>query len=216
MLMRRLCAVLAPLVLMGVECAPENADSPQKAAEFYGLVDGQTLTYDVTSTTGGSPTTSTHSFKASQSFADKVAYQREERNQANAIVETVFFESTIEAMRLLRVGDCLPNCTDYDNPPRILERQVKANTNYSSESSTTDVVNGQRTPGKKERHEITVGDENNVVTAAGTFKAFKILWSIFPEGGQRIDRELYFAPNKGFVQFTVGTNTYKLKSGVTP
>ena len=71
----------------------------------------------------------------------------------------------------------------------------------------------------KEIHDIQVGAEFDVTTAAGTFKAMQLSWTIrYPDDAAKMTstKVLFFAPSKGIIQFQRDTRTYKLNSGVTP
>lgn len=212
--MRRLLALT--LVALAA-CTGAKTPSKEDAAAYYGLQDGRELTFDVTAM-GLPNTTAKHIFHKNESFADELGFSREQRNQGNLIEETLVFASRLEEMVLMRDGDCLPNCTDYGTPPVIFKNPTDPNTNWSTESVTT-IRSASGNASGKELHEIQVGAEFDVTTAAGTFKAMQLTWrTLFPDDSTKmpITRVLYFAPSKGVVQFQRDTRTYKLNTGVSP
>jgi hypothetical protein len=64
---------------------------------------------------------------------------------------------------------------------------------------------------------VVVGAESNLSTPAGIFKGYTVMWRVFTDGQtSSVDREMFFAPDKGVVQVKQRSNTYQLRSGVSP
>lgn len=208
--------VVVGVVTLGA-CTGSDDPTREKSAVYFGLADGKTLSFDVTG--GPTATTASFNYKSNTSFADRLGFTQEERNGANVVraAETLVFGVELENLVLLRAGDCLPNCTDYLNPPKLLDNPLVANSSFESETQVILRTATGQMDGGRERHSITVGAEVALPTPAGTFKAFNIVWRIFPSGGgPSVDTSFYFAPDKGFVQWQKAGLTYKAKSGVSP
>jgi len=202
-------------------CTGDTTPAREKTAAYFGLKDAFTLVYDVEQT-GGTPTTASHIYRKNESFADELAFSREQRNAANFIEETVILAARDEDLRLMRVGDCLESCTDFAAPPVLMNNPVDPNTSVTSVTATTtrSFTGGMTTTtAGKEQHSVIVGAEKDVNTAAGTFRALEVAWTVsYPDEPARasVVRTFFFAPNKGIVQFSQGGKTYKLNNGITP
>lgn len=214
--MRFLSRSLFMLAALSITACP-LLDEPTKeeAAEYFGLKDGRELSFEVTD--GTARTTAKHQFHKSKAFADVLAMDREERNSANILVETLVFEAALEEMRLLREGDCVPRCKEYASPPLVLKKPIPSNASFETYTAVKIINNGNTTDGPGERHQITIGSEMDVPTPGGTFRAYLVSWRVFTDGQTgSVDREMYFAPDKGFIQLRQGSATYRLTSGVSP
>lgn len=205
------CAAVLPA------CPPDSGPTREKSAAYFGLVDGRDLTFQVENSAGGNPTTARIAITTDSSFADYLGFRTEERNAGNIITETMVWASEVEDMRLVRQGDCLPNCTDFVNPVVMLKNPVVANQSYETETATRVTANSVTSEGPRERHVLTVGAESNVPTPAGTFRAYPLTWRRFVGGSTTSeDRTYYFAPDKGFIRLDRGTLQYKVQTGVAP
>lgn len=213
---KTLCAVVAGVTVMAaVACTGPKDPTREEAAAYFGLAAGRKLTFDVT--VGAVTTTATMEYSPNSSFADRLAFSQEERNAGNIIVDTLVWAAEIEELRLLRRGDCLPNCTDYLTPPLILTKPLQPNATYESEVRTSVSDASGRNEGPQERHQVTVGAEVALPTGAGTFKAYPVTWRRFVSGNSTsVDVQFYFAPDRGIVQWQKNGNTYVLNSGVSP
>jgi hypothetical protein len=182
-----------------------------------GLEDGRELTYQVVSSAGGTPTTARIKISKDNSFADYLSYKEEEFNGGGFIAETITYGVTAEDLRVLRLGDCLPNCTDFNSPPVIIKNPLVENTSYESVGVTRVTNSSGTSQGPSERHVVTVGGKVNWDTPAGTFQAYPISWRRFIGGAATSDdRTFYFAPDKGLVGIQKSTFTYKVQGGVSP
>lgn len=205
-----LCAVLAPV---GCTIIPEDP-TKEDAAAYFGLAAGRELVFEVQD--GTTTTSAKHAFAANETFAGRLAFSRVERNAANIVVGTEVLEADLEQMRLLRTGDCVPDCTDYATPPVLLTKPIDPGATVETQTDTTVTSRTGTAAGPRQRHSVTFSDLADVATPAGTFKAHPVLWKVLVDGQATATRELYFAPDRGFVQIKQGSATYKLKSGVSP
>jgi hypothetical protein len=104
-----------------------------------------------------------------------------------------------------------------NTPPPVLKRPL--GTNSSHETSTETVVTSStgQAEGPHQRHSVTVGTEADVSVPAGLFRAILVSWRVFTEGASASeDREMYFAADRGLIQFIRDGSTYKLRTGVEP
>ncbi|MBI5497954.1 MAG: hypothetical protein HY904_23325 [Deltaproteobacteria bacterium] len=221
--MRATWGTLWTLTLLGTACPPPPAVTPEDAAHFFGLEPGRSLVYAVTG--GPIPTTAHIDLVRNDSFADYLGFSATERNAGNIIQEVLLYGAEAENLRLTRVGDCLPNCTTYANPPILLKvtgddpetLELVENTTYTTETATQVTTSGGTAEGPRERHEITVSARVNTVTPAGTFSAYPVAWRKFVVGQSGSeDRLLYFAPQRGFIRLDRGSLRYEVQGGVSP
>jgi hypothetical protein len=198
-------------------CTGDTGPTREKSAVYFGMTEGRELTYQVENTAGGNPTSARILIAKDSSFADYLGFKTEERNAGNIITETLVWASEAEDLRLVRLGDCLPNCTDFSNPVVMVKNPVVANQSYETETATRVTAVGSTSEGPRERHTVTVGAQSNVVTPAGTFQGYPVLWRRFVGGSATSeDRTYYFTPDKGFIRLDRATFQYKLQSGVAP
>ena len=214
--MRRLMGCLVVVLATGA-CPPPEGPTPEKTASYLGLVDGRELTYQVTNSAGGTPTTSRIKTVKDSSFADYLSFRGDEFNGGGFFTESITYGTTAEDMRLLRIGDCNPNCTDFLSAPVLIKNPVSENQTYESVSATRVQSNSGTSEGPSERHSITIGAQSNLVTPTGTFKAYPVSWRRFVGGSSTSeDRTFYFAPDKGMVGIDRSTFQYRVTGGVSP
>jgi hypothetical protein len=214
--MRRFLGWLVLLVTTGA-CTPPQGPTPEKTASYLGLSDGREMTYQVNDSATGTPTTARINISRDSSFADYLSFKTDERDGGGFPSETITYGTTAEDMRLLRLGDCLPSCTDFTSPPVLIRNPVVANQSYESVSGTRVQGTGSPSEGPSERHVITVGAESNLVTPSGTFRAYPVSWRRFVGGSTTSeDRTFYFAPDKGMVGMDRATKQYRVQGGVSP
>lgn len=212
------CGLMTVLGILAGACTTTSGDPTREdTARYFGLEDGRTVTYQVDN--GGVMETRTFTYKKNNSFADRLAYTMEERTQAGTIPTdgTLVFGAELFEILVVRSGDCLPNCTDYLNPPKVMDNPIQPNGSLETVTNTRVNTGAGSAPGPQERHTFTTGGEAQLTTPAGTFKVLQVVWRIFPEGGgPSVDTQFYFAPNKGIIQWQKGNRVYKVSSGISP
>lgn len=188
------------LVALGLAASAACAPPPEEptaadVAAYFGLVDGTERSFK-----GASGLEETHTYTRNGGFGERQVYDRVVRR--GGFVEddlTYQLEATVErGLEILRLYDCVTTCGELSAPIGLLPWPLSGGESQESDVEVEVTRNGEVQETRAEHHAVQVGAEEQVTVPAGTFPAFRVIWSSEANDEGR-SVQLVMAPDEGVI-----------------
>jgi hypothetical protein len=191
-----LLSLTLPSLCLLVACGPPREEpTASDVAAYFGLVDGSERVY-----VGPSSQEETHSYALVPGVGEGLVFDRTARRGGFVQDDlTQRFVVTLEGgLQMTRFLDCLTRCAEAATPLDVLPWPVEGGESVQSEAEVEVTENGETVETRTERHRFQVGSEEDVTVPAGSFPAFRVIWTR-TIAEESTSSQFVIAPDEGII-----------------
>jgi len=176
-------------------CGPtEEPPTSADVAAYFGLVDGVEHTF-----VDANAFEETHEFRKVSGVGEREVYERIVRRGGFVQDDlTLQLEASLErGLEVVRFHDCVTLCGELSTPIAWMSWPLEGGESLQTDVTVEVSRNGTVEETRQESHQLQIGNEEDVTVPAGTFPAFRVIWTVTGDASRSL--QMVIAPDEGLV-----------------